>query len=769
MQMPSFCGNLTGFVSGEILVETTRPAAGNWREFLGAVLGIRGQIVLHDLKSSFFSDLADIRMVFSKGAPNETLVTGSIGPNHRFSGTGANGQWKVQLSFTGVQMERHLPSFWSLFPLSMTGAVQFRFPQPHPLSIRVDGILAFIPPLFPGRTGVVVRNRETIEAFFEDGSWHLHPFRLDVSGNEVQAGGTISPENLEIALQGDLNARKLQFLYPEHIHSAEGTMHLRAAVSGSPRMPSVDAFLQMGTARLDFGPNRIPLRLSNLNLQAVSGRIRVSFQLFGKEEAPPLSVAGGIRLLPDGPRFDGMTIEGIAPNEILMQLGTRFISDIQGRLRMKATANGPIKSPSISGSLTGRRLEFRVRGIAENISIQEADIRFDDSSFQLNRMKIRYADADFTLAGRIQRKPRPNFDLSIAGNAVPYNIPNIFQSEFNADLRFSGPLENTELSGKIDIISGRYIQTYDVIQRILTVHRFREREDPPWRFFPALGKTRLSISLLNTGELEVSNNVATLQLDGLLSLAGTLDHPRLQGQLTVNTGTFKVPFFRGIYDVDEGTVIFDEGEKPVLNIRGTTTVEDLNGDEILVRLHLQGPLNKIDFTLSSSPEMEQGQILMLLAAGRTMEDIRSAWRGNPRDGTGISSGGFNPLDYYDESIKQVTGDFLSMLVANPIKMVTRLDLFRLELGSDSFQVSAAKTFLKHITMKGEVEVGFLGRNRQEGGLKIKIFDNLWLEGMLQRTLPDYNQYEYEDPLKGRIELRYRMKFRGDPRDVMGIW
>lgn len=768
IQFPSFCGNISGFVSGEIFLETTNPHAKTWQDFLSSVSRVRGQTKFHNLHSSIFQNVEDIHIEFFEGTSHETLITGRVGTIHKFAGFGMNGRWKLQLSFTGIQMERHLPLFLGMFPLSLTGVVQFQFPHEHPLSIRIDGFLAFVPSLFKGRMGAIVRNRETMEIVFKNNQWHLQNAILDFSGNEVRAEGWISPQHMAVSFTGILEARKLQFLYPVLIYSAEGIAHLRIVVSGNPRTPNVDGVFDMNTAQLTLGSKRVPLRLSNLRLQTVLGRIQTSFLLFGQDKEP-LSVEGNIRIVPGGARFEHMQFHGLALNEILMYLGARFINDIQGRVRVQATANGSIDSPLLVGTLLGKNVELRIRGVSESIAVHEGAVQFSEDGFRVDRLKIHYADGDFALTGRIRSHPTPAFNLSIVGSAIPYNIPGIFQSEFNTDLRFVGPIGHTELSGKIDIISGRYIQTYDVIQRILTVHRFQERDMPLWHVFPDLGKTRLSISLLNTGELEVNNNIATLQLDGLVSLAGTLEKPKLQGQLTVNTGTFKVPFFRGVYDVDEGTVDFDISEKPFLNIRGTTTVEDLNGEEVMVRLHMQGPLDKIDFTLSSFPEMEQGQILMLLAAGRTMDDIRSAWKGNPRSGTGISSGGFNPLDYYDESIKQVTGDFLSMLVANPIKMVTRLDLFRLELGSDSFQVSAAKTFLRHITMKGEVEVGFLGRNRQEGGLKVKIFDNLWLEGMLQRSIPDYNQYEYEETLKGRVELRYRMKFRGDFRDVVGFW
>ncbi len=580
--------------------------------------------------------------------------------------------------------------------------------------------------------------------------------------------GTVSPTKLALAVRGTIDAMRLNFLYPAHVISVDGSGPLYVAITGSPVLPEVSGNLRIPRAAVSLAGSRVHLRLDQLELTKLPSLLRVSANLFGQGSSP-LRINGFLEFEDDGPAFRDLALSGEVPNELLLYFFGRQISEVQGSARVLALLNGPTHRPRVGGTFTARQVELRIRGVSQNLVLQTGVIHFRNEELRLEKFILGFEDGDFRVTGTIRLEPAIYFDLDIAGNAIPYSMPTIFNSEVNTSLSLRGPLGGTELSGKVDLISGRYIQQYDVIKQILTVHRFHEAEQPIWHLVPRLGQTKLSISLLNTGELQVENNVATLQLDGLMTLSGTLADPRLQGQLTVNVGTFKIPFFRGVYDVDEGTINFDISREPFLNIRGTTIVEDLNGDEVLVKLHLTGPLNKIDFTLTSIPDMEQGQIVMLLAAGRTTEDIRSAWRGNPKDGTGIGTGGFNLLDYYDEPIKQVTGDFLSMLVANPIKMVTKLALFRLELGSDSFQVRMSKTFLRHITMKGEVEVGFLGRNRQEGGLEIKFFDQLWLEGILRRYIPDVTQYEYEEPLKGRVELRYRMKFRGDLKDILGFW
>ncbi|MBU1069116.1 translocation/assembly module TamB [Myxococcota bacterium] len=766
--LPAHLGGQRGFITGELTAETVSPDAMGWRQFYSGVRSVRGRIVFQDINSPVFRNLGDVLLIFSQGPHNQTQISGNIGSIHQFSGQIEAGRWNVNLDFVGIQLEKHLPRMYSRFPLSITGAIRFEYDGKPRLSVRVAGLLALIPAIFEGRSTAVIRNAAPFDLQFSEDGMHLSEVALDVSGNPVVVNGTVSPTKLALSLRGTVDARRLSFLYPANVIAVEGSGPLYMAVTGSPLVPQIAGSLRIPGAFVSLAGTRMRLRLDQLELTKLPTCLRVAANLFGQGRSP-LRIAGFLEFEDDGPEFRDLAVTGEVPPEILTYFFGRQLSSIQGSGRVQAQINGPTMKPRISGTLTARQVELKIRGMSQNIVLQAGVIHFRNEEIRLEKFILGYEDGDFRVTGRVRLEPTVYFDLDIAGNAVPYSIPTIFNAEVNTNLTLRGPVGGTELSGKVDLISGRYIQQYDVIKQILTIHRFHETDRPFWHVLPWLGSTKLSISLLNTGELEVENNVASLQLDGLMSVTGTLATPRLQGQLTVNVGTFKIPFFRGQYDVDEGTINFDLSHEPFMNIRGTTLIEDLNGDEVLIKLHLTGPLDKIDFTLTSIPDMEQGQIVMLLAAGRTTEDIRSAWRGSPKDGLGMGSGGFNLLDYYDAPIKQVTGDFLSMLVANPIKMVTRLDLFRVELGSDSFQVRMSKTFLRHITMKGEVEVGFLGRNRQEGGVQIKFFDQLWLEGMLRRYIPDFTQYEYEEPLKGRVELRYRMKFRGDLKDILGFW
>ena len=159
-------------------------------------------------------------------------------------------------------------------------------------------------------------------------------------------------------------------------------------------------------------------------------------------------------------------------------------------------------------------------------------------------------------------------------------------------------------------------------------------------------------------------------------------------------------------------------------------------------------------------------VITLIASGKTTDALRQNFKGGD-SGPGISSSA-SPLDLYDPMIKQVSGDFLSDLMAKPIKDITKLDLFRLELGTETFQLRVEKRLGRYLTLRGESEFGLMGRQRQEGALEGKFSDDIYMDIKGRRLIPGEDVFEEEDPLQGRIQLRYRLRFRGSLRHSIGF-
>ncbi|MBU1240319.1 translocation/assembly module TamB, partial [Myxococcota bacterium] len=481
-----------------------------------------------------------------------------------------------------------------------------------------------------------------------------------------------------------------------------------------------------------------------------------------------LTLGGEVRLLSYYPQDVDIKISGALPGEILQDLSDIHLTEAKGRGDISVKISGDFFSPLITGTFVPVNIIIRPRGVYKDIEITAGKIDFSNGNLYLRDIKAQYDGSILDVDGYFVLMKNFYCNLILKGANIPFRKPEQYNGEVSPTVTLKGRKNNLTLSGKLDIITGKYTRKFDIIQEIITIHRFREGTDPLWKHYPWVGAIKLDLSLLNSGDFEVENNIGELSLDGLLALKGTLAKPKLKGSVNVNFGNFKIPFLKGQYEVSRGTVDFDKGKQPFLQLEGTTTVENNFGEEVIVSLNLLGPLNKITFSLKSFPELDQGQILMLLASGRTTAELRRMYHGDPRSGTGSGTTTYNPVQLYDEPIKQITGDFFSQLVSNPIKMITKLDLIRFELGSDSFQLKISKKFIKRIKFTGEFEVGFMGQNRQEGGLEIKFHDRLMLDSKLRRYEPGINEYIYETPFKGKVELKYKISLRGSFRDILGF-
>ena len=179
------------------------------------------------------------------------------------------------------------------------------------------------------------------------------------------------------------------------------------------------------------------------------------------------------------------------------------------------------------------------------------------------------------------------------------------------------------------MVDGRYVQRFDVLKGVIEPSRTHVEEKPFWRGVPALEELVLSLQVQTTGAFFVRNNLAEMSLEGNLEVAGTLDTPRLSGEIRTSEGSFAIPFLRGRFTVQEGgTVTFVRGkqvpkETPEVNIVGETLFTDNREQEHVITLTLHGPLGQLQPDLHSNTGLNTAQCIALLSTGRTTEEMRA--------------------------------------------------------------------------------------------------------------------------------------------------
>ncbi|HCB94008.1 MAG TPA: hypothetical protein DEP57_09450 [Selenomonas sp.] len=102
-----------------------------------------------------------------------------------------------------------------------------------------------------------------------------------------------------------------------------------------------------------------------------------------------------------------------------------------------------------------------------------------------------------------------------------------------------------------------------------------------------------------------------LYLSGDLHFGGTLNHPKSSGTLTVARGG-TINYLKRVFNIREGEAHFDQVASFLPSIR---FFADTKLSDARVFLSMNGPLDKLQFKLTSSPEMSESDIIQLLTFG----------------------------------------------------------------------------------------------------------------------------------------------------------
>lgn len=118
-----------------------------------------------------------------------------------------------------------------------------------------------------------------------------------------------------------------------------------------------------------------------------------------------------------------------------------------------------------------------------------------------------------------------------------------------------------------------------------------------------------------------SNYTQSIEADANLRLRGSVANPVLLGRINITQG--ELTFFGNKYTINQGSVSFFNPVKlePILNIDLETVARGVD-----VTITVSGPISKLNVSYRSDPPLQFGDIVGLLATGRTPNDPTLAVR-----------------------------------------------------------------------------------------------------------------------------------------------
>jgi hypothetical protein len=196
-------------------------------------------------------------------------------------------------------------------------------------------------------------------------------------------------------------------------------------------------------------------------------------------------------------------------------------------------------------------------------------------------------------------------------------------------------------------------------------------------------------------------------------------------------------------------------------VKSDAQYRDLSGQDHLITLSIDGPLEELQWDLRTSTGYSKSQTLSLLVLGRNQEALRRSL-GDQSLGTidptanNIST---NPnAGVTDQIIKDLAGDWVSGLLDDSVKRFTGLDVLRIEVAFGSIGLRVEKRLADNVKLNADTERTNRGSTLNVRG-ELTLTQNTSAQaGYLTKTFNDAAEQDIEDYT---MKLVYRL-FWGKP-------
>ena len=381
-----------------------------------------------------------------------------------------------------------------------------------------------------------------------------------------------------------------------------------AAMRGSLWLTGLELVVA-GLPVTELRPTRLTLRDQRLTVNSLA------WQLGAAENT--VTVAGSVDLVPV-PTAD-LTLTGVADLRVL----NAFTSAVRvsGDATLMAEVGGTRAAPRIDGVVELDHVELRLDDPRLLVSDLGGALVFDGTEIRTVNLAGTANGGPVSLDG-VVRFPglQPEGMLSLSGRAVAMVLPPGIRTELDTDLQLEVASDDAVLSGTVSVLRGDYRERVNTAGGLLALLESRAAPPlvattPSW-----LDGVRLDVGVLTEEEIVVNNNYGAGTAAADIRLGGTLARPALTGRVTVGDGG-QVFLGANVFEIETGSVDFVDpaGIVPALDVTARTQVAS---EEITITL--AGTADTLTTTIQSSTGLSESDIVSLLLAGRTLEQVGDA-------------------------------------------------------------------------------------------------------------------------------------------------
>ena len=529
-------------------------------------------------------------------------------------------------------------------------------------------------------------------------SAQVHPIK--------DAKGEIADQAIDANFGGKLDLELLQPLVSGRFASLGGGVDLAVHASGSVKKPNLVG--QIGIVR----PVRASARGFDQVVLVPSGTVRLTSSFAALDNLvvsigdATMRVSGRVNL---GPGFTPETValaaDGDVNANLLENIAPGAVSDVSGRASISAKVSGKLDNPQIDAHISLGEIDMRLRGVSRRVSVKSGAVDLSTHELLLHDVRVVLDDEGELLIGKKGVRPgrvkirqlRPEFvwdsiDLPLAGNRLAYRDEGIQIDDLSLNMELKGtPDGGLSLGGDVRLITGRYLQDFNVRELVLSPRINESSKRPIWQGQPMLRDLALALRVRTEGEgFVVQNNLAPeihVLID--LGIGGTLAAPAISGEIRPTDGRFHIIGLRGDFELSPNvnhvtfvpTKSIAAGDTPELNLEAQNLVPDATGGEHTVVMRINGPINMATIDLSTTDGMDRNQTMLLLLSGRTTDDISG--NGGQVFGMNRQSG----LDVIGQFSRDTVSNLVEPYIDDTLQMLTGRKLnLRPTIGADGIEL-----------------------------------------------------------------------------------
>lgn len=288
-----------------------------------------------------------------------------------------------------------------------------------------------------------------------------------------------------------------------------------------------------------------------------------------------------------------------------------------GTTSIDARLTGTFNEPKLNGRIDVNGFGLSTSDLPVFISNGNGRFTLAGDQIRLEKFTADANDGRFEADGVVKLdKLRPKewrYDIKAINAVIAYQE---ITATINGNLTLNGTPQGQTLAGQITIPQAEYIPSIDIDNLALgaganlSLGAFSG---------PAAGASQLKIPTINLNVRVEARDSLIIQNDqintigtAILTLTGPITNPDPNGLITLDGGAWR---FRGQrYEIITGSLDLPStgSSAPLLNLLAES---DFSGYR--VNLGLVGPIDDLDLTLRSEPQLTRDEILSLITTGRT--------------------------------------------------------------------------------------------------------------------------------------------------------